>query len=47
MSNDRIDVTAVYLHGTLFSVQVYVKNSDGYVDKSITVYSKSGNVETQ
>ena len=47
MMDDRIDITATYLHGEAFSIQVYIKDSEGYVDKTVTVYCKSGRVEMQ
>lgn len=47
MSDDRIDITATYLHGEVFSIQVYIKDSEGYVDKTVRVYYKSGEVEMQ
>lgn len=47
MSDDRIDITATYLHGEVFSIQVYIKDSEGYVDKTVRVYYKSGQVEMQ
>lgn len=45
MQDDKVDVTATYLYGELFSVTVYVKDADGYVDKTMVVYCKSGVVE--
>lgn len=47
LSDGNIDVTALYLHGELFSVQVYIKDEDGYVDSDVTVYKKSGRISVQ
>lgn len=46
LSTDKMRVKAVYLHGELFSVRVYVFDGEGFVENDAEVFT-SGQVAVQ
>lgn len=46
LDSEGMRVKAVYLHGELFSIRVYVFDGEGYVETDAEVF-KSGSVSVQ